>query len=239
MRKSAILIALALLFPAAIASAAEKAAKDPGEKLFTTKTCVACHGSMGNKAMLDYPNLAGQDPVYLFNQTQDITSGKRVASVDDSGHPRTQGMREIMHLTSKDELKQITTWLGSLEPDVKPVSKRKRRSKKKKAVVAAPAADPKLVTAGKKIFKKKQCRMCHGKEGKKPLKGYSFLAGRKAVYMALQIKDIRDKVRTNGKTKTMLPFVKKLKDKDIEAVTAYLAQLERPTLKHMKRKKKK
>ena len=239
MRKSAIVFAFALLFPAVFASAADKAAKDPGEVLFTTKTCVACHGSMGNKAMLDYPNLAGQDPIYLFNQTQDITSGKRVASVDDSGHPRTQGMREIMHLTSKDELKQITTWLGSLEPDVKPVSKRKRRSKKKKTAVAAPpAADPKLVAAGKKLFKKKQCRMCHGKEGKKPLKGYSFLAGRKPIYMAMQIKDIRDKVRTNGKTKTMLPFVKELKEADIEAITAYLAQLDRPTLKHMKRKTK-
>ena len=238
MRKTAILMAFALVFPAVLASAAEKAAKDPGEILFTTKTCVACHGSMGNKAILDYPNLAGQDPVYLFNQTQDITSGKRVASVDDSGHPRTQGMREIMHLTTTEELKQITTWLGSLEPDVKPVSKRKRRSKKKKAAVAAPQVDPKLVAAGKKLFKKKQCRVCHGKEGKKPLKAHSFLAGRKAIYMALQMKDSRGKVRTNGKTKTMLPFVKKLKDKDIEAITAYLSTLDRPTLKHMKRKKK-
>ena len=212
------------------ADAAAKSKSPPGKKLYAAKTCVACHGRNGNKGLLDNPNLAGLAADYLYWQAKDIAAGKRTARSDDSGHPRTQGMREIMHLVTDDEIRQISDWLGSLDPNVKATRRRKKRKKKSTAAVpAVPPVAAEVIEQGRRTYKKRQCRICHGKEGKLPLKGYPFLAGRKATYMDLQIKDIRDGIRTNGRSKTMVPFLKKMPDEEILAIVSYLSQLKKPT----------
>ena len=48
------------------------------------------------KAIQDIPNLAGQDKKYLAAQIKDIISGKRSASKDATGHPRTKGMKDSL-----------------------------------------------------------------------------------------------------------------------------------------------
>jgi cytochrome c553 len=45
----------------------------------------------------------------------------------------------------------------------------------------------------------------------------------KKDYMVLQLKDIRDGVRTNGKVKLMVSFAKKLNDEQVELISEYLA----------------
>ena len=221
----------ATLVPAAAADSgdvqlaqAEKKAKkkkkrDPGKRAYMRNTCIACHGRNGAAAILDYPNLAGQDEKYLVAQTKQIMQGKRSASKDaTTGHPRTEGMRGA-----------LVTPEGKLRLDDKTIKAiAKWLSKKKPAPLqeAKAPADPDGVKAMQKLFKKK-CKTCHGKEGKKPKKGYPYVAGQKRAYLVATLKDMRDKVRTNGKSKMMYPTIKKFSDADIENMADYLSRIDR------------
>jgi len=201
------------------ASAAEKKKRDPGKKLFMSKACMACHGKDGRKAMLEYPNIAGQDEKYIINQINYIIGGKRLGSPDATGNPRAQGMRGALlsvsdnkPRVSKDEVKLIAKWLAKQKPaDLKPPKT---------------PLDPASVKAGKKLFKKK-CRSCHGAEGKKPLKGNPYLAGQKRNYLFTQLQDIKSKARKTPKTAAMYGIVKKMTDEQFATLADYLSQVDR------------
>lgn len=196
----------------ALAQDAPAAALD-GKALFAAKTCVACHGRNGAKAIQAYPDLAGQDGKYLLEQMTDIAEGKRVSGPDPRGYPRTQGMKDIMHLVNAAERAAIAGFL-SKEPAPKP---RK----------LDPAPDEARLAAGKDAYLKGGCTTCHGPDGSKPLATYPYIGGLKRDYLVLQMTEIRDGVRQNGKVKTMLPFAKKLDDAKIAAIADYLSQIER------------
>ena len=203
---------------AGVAQAAEAKKKHPGKRLYMRNTCIACHGRNGKRAIQDYPNLAGQTKKYLIQQTMDIISGKRKGGLNAQGKPRAEAMRgalvtpEGQVRVKKEDIEKIADWLASLEP-AKPNPPKDLK--------------PEDIKAGEKLYKKKRCRTCHGPEGKKPLAGYPYIAGQKYAYIVNQIKDVRDKKRTNGKIKTMYTFVKKLKDKEIEQLAAYLSTIDR------------
>ncbi len=202
--------------PAAPAASAVPAAPDAldGKALFAAKTCVACHGRGGAKAIQMYPDLAGQDAKYMFEQMNDIADGKRLSGPDARGYPRTQGMKDVMHLVNADERKAIAEYL-SKEATPKP---RK----------LDPAPDAARLAEGKEIYVKGGCVTCHGADGGKPLAGHPYLAAMKRDYLILQMTEIRDGVRQGAKVKTMLPFAKKLDDAKIAAIADYLSQIERP-----------
>ena len=199
--------------------AKKKKKRDPGKRLYLRKTCLACHGKDGKKAIQDYPNLAGQDAKYMIKQIEDILAGKRKGSPDATGNPRAEGMRGALvtpdgkRRISKDEVKKVSTWLSKMDPA--PVTP------------ADPPISEERMAEGAKAYKKAKCRTCHGKEGKKPLKTYPYIAGQKRSYIIAQMNDMRRKVRTNGKSKLMFPFVKKLKDDQIELIADYLSQTDR------------
>lgn len=201
------------------AGAAEKKKRDPGKRLYLRKTCLACHGKDGRKAIQDYPNLAGQDAKYMVNQIEDILAGKRKGSPDATGNPRSEGMRGALvtpdgeRRITKEEIAQISTWLSKLEPA--------------EIVAPEPPIDNQRMEEGEKAYKKAKCRTCHGPDGKKPLKTYPYIAGQKRSYIIAQMTDMREKVRTNGKSKLMFPFVKKLDDAEIELIADYLSQVDR------------
>ncbi len=80
-----------------------------GEKLYQSKTCVACHGPNGSKPIMpNYPNLAGQNAQYSLQQMQDIKSGKRV-------NGQSASMKPIMALVNDTEMKAIADWLATLK----------------------------------------------------------------------------------------------------------------------------
>ncbi len=203
-------------------AAAEKTKKKkhPGRKVYRRKTCMACHGKGGAKAILDYPNLAGQNAKYMARQITDILKEKRVGSLDAQGKPRTEGMRGALVTAdgelrlSKQEIKDVSDYLAGLKPP-------------------APKAPKEPISAenlakGKKLYKKKKCQTCHGKDGKKPTnKAYPYVAGQKSAYIIAQMTDIKDKVRKNAKSKTMVSFVKKLTDEEIKLIADYLSQVDR------------
>ncbi len=195
-----------------LAASAEDAALD-GKALFATKTCIACHGRNGARAIQVFPNIAAQDEKYLLAQMNDIADGKRVSGNDDRGYPRTQGMKDVMHLVSADARAAIATYLAKAEPaKVKPLD---------------PPIDDARRAAGKEAYTKGGCQTCHGPDGLKPLAGYPILGGMKRDYLVLQMTEIRDGIRQNGKVKTMLPFAKKLDEAKIAAIADYLSQVDR------------
>jgi len=204
----------------AAAEKTKKKKKHPGRKVYRRKTCMACHGKGGAKAILDYPNLAGQNAKYMAAQIRDIMSGKRAGSNDAQGKPRAEGMRGALVTPegemrlSKQEIKDVADYLAGL-----PVPAPKAPKE--------PIAEEDL-KKGKKLYKKKKCHTCHGKEGKKPTnKAYPYVAGQKSAYIVAQMTDIKDKVRKNAKSKTMYSFVKKLSAEEIKLIADYLSQVDR------------
>ncbi|HTH15639.1 MAG TPA: c-type cytochrome [Magnetospirillum sp.] len=81
----------------------------PGKKLYTTKTCVACHGKDSLKPIMKtYPALAGQDKAYIIAQAKDIQSGTR----KNGG---ANAMQPVMHLVSDQELDAIADFLANVK----------------------------------------------------------------------------------------------------------------------------
>lgn len=75
--KAFLIVASAGLYLAAPAGFA--ADRQAGAQL--AARCVACHGQHGMSTSPNYPNLAGQKPVYLKKQLADFAAGKRVDPV--------------------------------------------------------------------------------------------------------------------------------------------------------------
>lgn len=184
-----------------------------GKALYRTKTCIACHGRDGTKAIQVFPEIAGQDAKYLLASMNDIADGKRVSGKDDRGYPRTQGMKDIMHLVNAEERAAIADFLSKVPPP--------------KPRALDPAPTPERLAEGKDAYTKGGCITCHGIDGLKPQATYPIIGGMKREYLALQMKEIRDGVRKGGKVALMVPFSKKLDDTKTEAIADYLSQIDR------------
>ena len=99
--------AMALLLLGVLATPAMAA---DGAKLYTEKTCNACHGPAGNKPLMpDYPKIAGQNAKYAERQMLDIKSGARA-------NGNSAAMKGVMHLVSDEEIKALADHLSKLKP---------------------------------------------------------------------------------------------------------------------------
>lgn len=207
--------------PAATPQAATAAAPLDAKKLYLRRSCIACHGKDGQKAIQDYPSLAGQRADYMVAQIEDIIAGKRVGGADASGNPRSKGMRGALvapdgaRRITVEEVKSIATWLAEV-PAV-PVDP-----------PPPPLAADKLATAGK-LFAEK-CEACHGVEGRAPMEGFPAIGGQKHVYVLAQMQDIKSGARNNGQSEAMKAIVDELSPADMELLSAYVA-LQDPTIK--------
>jgi len=52
-----------------------------GREIYTSKFCITCHGVKGISVAPNYPNLAGQNELYLRNQVRDIIGEKRQTKI--------------------------------------------------------------------------------------------------------------------------------------------------------------
>ena len=96
------------LIAAALVASPAFAAPD-GAKLYTEKTCNACHGPKGDKPLMpNYPKVAGQNAAYIEAQMKDIKSGAR-------SNGQTAAMKGVMHLVSDEEIKVIADYLSKLK----------------------------------------------------------------------------------------------------------------------------
>jgi cytochrome c553 len=173
-------------------------------------SCSACHGADGNSAAPSFPNLAGQGERYLLKQMQDIRGGARPV-------PTMAGQLDGK---SDQELANMAAFFSS-----QPVS--------------GGQTDPDLLELGRKVYragvaerKVAACSACHSPTGKgNAPAGFPALAGQHAEYIALQLKMYRkgyedESGRTNdGDAKIMRTTAFGLSDKEIEAVSSYIAGL--------------
>lgn len=212
--KLKLMLALAgLALTATTAAALAEDAVD-GQKVFRTRTCMACHGSKGAKPIQTFPALAGQNEKYIYQQVIDIRDGKRVGSVDETGHPRTEGMAAILHILNDEEIKAVAKYASTQTPAAP------------KPLDPAPSADD--LAAGQTSYKKFGCVTCHGVDAKKsnsPI--YPILGGLNRDYLIRQMTELRDGKRTNGQSKMMMPFIKKADDAAIASIATWLSQVDR------------
>lgn len=218
-RNVAILAGAAVFMSLFAATADARKKRDPGQKLYMTKTCMACHGKGGAKAIRDYPNLAGQDKRYMIAQIDSILHGMRMGSPDITGTPRALAMKGALvtplvlkPTISADEINLITTWLAKQEPA--PLKKPET------------PVDPQSIAAGKKLFSAK-CSVCHGAEGKYPHPGTPYVAGQKRSYLLIQMQDIKSRERELYDWKAMRRVMNKVSPKQMEQLADYLSQVDR------------
>lgn len=206
-----LLVAAALAVPTLASHAAtpsqapEKAAAKPdlvkGEASFTA-VCAACHAADGNSGTPANPKLAQQHPEYLVKQLQEFKSGKRNNAL----------MKGFASALSDDDMKNISFWLAS------------------KAAKPGAAKDKALVTLGEKIYRggiaERQiaaCAGCHSPNGAGIPAQYPRLSGQHADYTSAQLMQFRDGSR--GNSLQMMQVASRMNDREIKAVSDYIAGL--------------
>lgn len=207
MKKVVILCALLVGFSQTGMSAESGDAAAGKEKVVA---CGACHGSDGNSLAPSFPKLAGLGEKYLVKQLMDIRDGARPV-------PTMAGQLDAQ---SDQDLADIAAFYAA-----------QARSGGK--------ADPDLIKLGAKVYRGgvaernvAACTACHSPNGNgNAPAGFPALAGQHADYIAAQLKAYRqgyedEAGRTNdGDAKIMRTIAFNLSDKEIAAVSSYIAGL--------------
>ncbi|MDD2546783.1 MAG: c-type cytochrome [Burkholderiaceae bacterium] len=185
-------------------AAPQKAAKPDlvkGEASYTA-VCAACHGADGNSAIAANPKLSQQHPEYLVKQLQEFKSGKRNNAV----------MKGFASTLSDEDMKNIAWWVSS------------------KAAKPGFAKDKELVALGERIYRGgiadrqiAACAACHSPSGAGIPAQYPRLSGQHADYTTAQLNMFRDGSR--GNSLQMRQVAAKLNDREIKAVSDYIAGL--------------
>lgn len=164
--------------------------------------CVACHAADGNSSTPANPKLAGQHPEYLIKQLQEYKSGKRANAI-------MQGMAATL---SDDDMRNVAYWLASQKPK------------------DGASTDKDLVKLGERIYRGgiadrqiAACAGCHSPNGAGIPSQYPRLAGQHAEYTETQLRHFRD--GTRGNNAQMKGVAAKMNDREIKAVSDYIAGL--------------
>ncbi|HET8694867.1 MAG: cytochrome c4 [Burkholderiales bacterium] len=167
-----------------------------------TAVCGACHTFDGSRGAPTYPILQGQHPEYIVKQLTEFKEGKRKNAV----------MNGMAAMLSPEDMKNVAAFYNS-----------------KKAKDGA-AKNQELVALGEKIYRggiaKKSvpaCAGCHSPDGAGMPAQYPRLAGQHFDYTKTQLTAFRQGDRTNSPQ--MMSIAANLSDKEIEAVSDYIAGL--------------
>ncbi len=164
--------------------------------------CMSCHGADGNSAIAANPKLSQQHPEYLIKQLQEFKSGKRKNAI----------MQGFASALSEDDMRNVSYWVTS------------------KTAKPGFAKDKELVAMGERIYRGgiadrqiAACAGCHSPNGAGIPAQYPRLSGQHADYTASQLNMFRDGTRANSIQ--MNQVASKLNDKEIKAVSDYIAGL--------------
>jgi cytochrome c553 len=157
--------------------------------------CGHCHGEDGNSKRDYIPNLAAQNPLYLFRSFEKFANGERNDFV----------MSSLAKSLSLEERVNIAIYF----------------SQQKVAPLPA-AGDAAQRQHGRQLFDR-VCHACHGAHGEGQEKA-PRLAGQSAQYLRLALTRYRDKDPRRALSE-MYSVAAGLSGDDIEGVAAYLQQL--------------
>jgi cytochrome c len=104
-----------LLFAATLLAFASGTALADGAALYAEKTCIACHGKEGKKALTPtYPKLAGQNAAYMEQQMRDIKSGAR-ANGSSAAMKGVMINAEGVELVTDKDIKEMALYLSKVK----------------------------------------------------------------------------------------------------------------------------
>lgn len=123
--------------------------------------CANCHGEGGNSVKPDFPNLAGQNPVYLLEQMRQFADGRR----------RYEFMEGMIKAMTSDEKVGVVLFYAA------------------QPVISSAPTNPALAAKGKEHFDK-ICFRCHGQDGHGN-DTFARIAGQQSVYLTATLKRYR------------------------------------------------
>lgn len=158
--------------------------------------CGNCHGENGNSKRPHIPNLAEQNPVYLFNAFEKFASGERKDYV----------MSQLAPNLSLEDRVNIAIYFGQ-----------------QKLLAHSEPVDQALRQQGEVLFKT-ICTGCHGvnAEGRD---NTPRLAGQPAEYLRKALTRFRDKDPSRAGS-VMMSIAADFSDAQIKALAVYLQQLQ-------------
>ncbi len=178
--------------------------------------CVACHGAQGNSVVATFPKLAGQGEGYLLKQLQDFKSNVRQDTIM-KGTVASLTEADMANLAAYFSEQTITQGVASKSANIALGQRLYRGGNKDKGVTA--------------------CIACHGPTGTGiPSAKFPALASQHATYTTKQLIAFRQDAsntqmdtnapeRNNDYEGMMRNITKYLSNKEIEAVSQYIAGL--------------
>ena len=211
-----VLALVAVITCATVAMAADALAKasaakpDTGKgQTIATQVCTACHAADGNSTISANPKLAGQMPEYIAKQLANFK-----AAPGKKAERENAVMAGMVANLSPEDMKNLAAYYAS-----------------QKARDGA-ARNKELITLGQKIWRGgiadkgvAACASCHGANGAGMPAQYPRLAGQHAEYTEAQMKSWRSEQRANDPVRMMRMTAAKLSDREIQAVSDYIAGL--------------
>ncbi len=202
------LVACVLITPHSFAQYVIKGDAAKGQEI-VSKVCSACHGPDGNSPLSANPSLAAQHPEYTYKQLNNFQSknGKPPERSNAIMAGQAAGL-------SDEDMKNVATYFAA----------QKRRP--------LTAHDPELVKRGQLIYRAglaekgvPACASCHGPNGSGLPSQFPRVGAQHAEYTASQLKAWRSGERKNDMNRMMQSVAANLTEKDIAAVSEYLAGL--------------
>jgi cbb3-type cytochrome c oxidase subunit III len=208
-RSTSAAVGLAAVFAAP--AFAEEAAKSPAKpdlakgQAISTQVCAACHTADGSRGSPANPILQGQHPDYIAKQLAEFKSGKRQGG-------QAAVMKGFASALSEDDMRNVAAFYAG------------------KQAKPGFATNKELVTLGEKIYRggipDKQvpaCAGCHSPTGAGIPAQFPRIGGQHAAYVEAQMTNFRAGTRANGPM--MLTIAAKMSDREIKAVSDYVAGL--------------
>ncbi len=200
----------------AFASINVSASGDVAKGKVAAEACVACHGAQGNSVVATFPKLAGQGEGYLLKQLQDFKSNTRQDAI----------MKGTVEPLAKDDMENLAVYFS------------------KQTIIQGVASKSANITLGEQLYRGGNkdkgvtaCIACHGPTGAGiPSAKFPALASQHATYTTKQLIAFRQDAhntqtdasapeRNNDYEGMMRNITKHLSNKEIEAVSQYIAGL--------------
>lgn len=200
---AALLLSAAVALPSYAADAAAPAKPDlaKGQEK-ASQLCVACHSFDGTRGIPANPIIAGQHFDYLVKQLHEFKSGKRNNAV----------MAGMAGPLTEQEIRDVAAFYAS------------------KTAKTGFSSNKDTLTLGEKIYRggitSKQvpaCSGCHSPNGAGIPAQYPRLGSQHAAYTESQLNAFR--AGTRGNSTQMLMISARMSDKEIKAVSDYIAGL--------------
>lgn len=161
--------------------------------------CNQCHGADGNSKKPDVPNLAAQNPVYLLDQIEKFSDGRRKNFV----------MNALSKNFSREDKENLAIFYASMK-------------------VKVSKTNVLLAKKGQALYVK-QCSSCHGKQGAGKSDYARLAGQKAHyIEMTLRgFRDSLKNSSKQAKRKSIIMelIAKGLSDDDVKALAAYVAQL--------------